>query len=233
MSSLKPITLYSHTKGPNPWKTVIILEELHLPYHTKFIEFPDMKKAPFATEVNLNGRVPAITDPNTGLTLWESGAINQYLVEKYDKTHSLSYTTFPETHLCNQWLHFQVSGQGPYYGQAAWFKLYHAENVTSAVERYVKEIERVISVLNTHLQKQGGSSSSSAGGAVYLVGDKCTYADLAFVTWHILIPFLAGEDYKIDIEGKYPHYDAWMKRLLERPAVKKALADRSKPIEQN
>lgn len=60
------------------------------------------------------------------------------------------------------------------------------------------------------------------------MGNKCTYADLAFVTWHNLIPFLTNEDSKIDIEGKYPQYDAWMKRLLERPAVKKMMADKAK-----
>jgi glutathione S-transferase len=44
MLSLKPITLYSHAGGPNPWKAVMIFEELGLPYEAKYIEFPDMKK---------------------------------------------------------------------------------------------------------------------------------------------------------------------------------------------
>ncbi|KAG5936206.1 hypothetical protein E4U59_005155 [Claviceps monticola] len=34
MSSLEPLTLYSHAGGPNPWKVAIILEELSLPYET-------------------------------------------------------------------------------------------------------------------------------------------------------------------------------------------------------
>lgn len=78
MSSLKPLTLYSHAIGPNPWKVVIVLEELNLPYDTKMVEFPNMKKPPFNTEITLNGRVPAIIDSNNNnnnLTLWESGAI--------------------------------------------------------------------------------------------------------------------------------------------------------------
>lgn len=62
----------------------------------------------------------AIQDPNTGLTLWESGAILNYLIEQYDTKNLISYTTLKEKHHCNQWLHFQVSGQGPYYGQAGW-----------------------------------------------------------------------------------------------------------------
>jgi glutathione S-transferase len=44
MSSLKPITLYSHASGPNPWKTAIILEELKLPYESKNVDMGDLKK---------------------------------------------------------------------------------------------------------------------------------------------------------------------------------------------
>jgi glutathione S-transferase len=63
---------------------------------------------------------PAIIDPNTDLTLWESGAIIQYLIEQYDTERKLSYDSLHEKHLLNQWLHFQMSGQGPYYSQLAW-----------------------------------------------------------------------------------------------------------------
>ena len=48
-----------------------------------------MKKEPYV-KVNPNGRVPAIEDPNTGISLWESGAINEYLVDQYDKEGKVS-----------------------------------------------------------------------------------------------------------------------------------------------
>lgn len=70
-----------------------------------------MKQEPFVSK-NPNGRVPAIEDPNTGITLWESGAILQYLVDKYDKDGKISYTSEPEKYYLNQWLQFQMSGQG-------------------------------------------------------------------------------------------------------------------------
>ena len=90
MTAAKPLKLYSHAQGPNPWKVVIILEELGIPYESEYVDFSVIKKAPF-TDVNPNGRVPAIHDPNTDLTLWESGAIVSYLIEQYDKEYKLSY----------------------------------------------------------------------------------------------------------------------------------------------
>lgn len=62
----------------------------------------------------------AIEDPNTGITLWESGAILGYLTKQYDTEHRISYDTFKEQTLCEQWLAYQISGQGPYFGQCTW-----------------------------------------------------------------------------------------------------------------
>ena len=122
----------------------------------------DLKKPPFE-KLNPNGRVPVIEDPNTGITLWESGAIVEYLVETYDTKHSLTYASSPEKHFVKQWLHFQMSGQGPYFGQAAWFEKFHPEKIESAKERYKNEIKRVLKVLDKHLETSGKG---------YLVGDK-------------------------------------------------------------
>ena len=67
-----------------------------------------MKKEPFE-KLNPNGRVPAVEDPNTGVVLWESGAIVEYLCEMYDPQNKLSYgNKSPEKHLIRQWLYFQV-----------------------------------------------------------------------------------------------------------------------------
>ncbi|KAI4259295.1 MAG: hypothetical protein LQ352_000835 [Teloschistes flavicans] len=134
----KPIKLYSHNGGPNTPKVAIILEELGLPYESEILEFPDMKKEPY-TSVNPNGRVPAIEDPNTGITLWESSAIYDYLLETYDKNGSLHFKTGHEKFFQKSWMAFQISGQGPYYGQRAWFLVYHREKIQSAIDRYGNE----------------------------------------------------------------------------------------------
>lgn len=107
----KPIKLYSHAGGPNPWKVAIIFEELGIPYTTELMDFAVLHQEPFES-INPNGRVPAIEDPNTGLTLWESGSIIQYLLETYDPSHKLSYASGKEKWDQNNWFHFQTSGQG-------------------------------------------------------------------------------------------------------------------------
>jgi len=56
--------------------------------------------------------VPAIEDPKTGFKLWESGAIIDYLLDTYDKDHSLSYTSGAEKYQTKCWMEFQMSGQG-------------------------------------------------------------------------------------------------------------------------
>lgn len=113
-----------------------------------------------------------------------------------------------------------MSGQGPYFGQASWFLRYHHEKLPSAVERYQKEIKRVTMVLNNVLS-----------GKEYLVGDKCSYADLSFIPWALLAPDLLGDE-KIDFAAEYPNYHAWLERLLARPAVKKVLKEKEEAIKQ-
>lgn len=114
-------------------------------------------------------------------------------------------------------LHFQMSGQGPYFGQLAWFKNYHPEKIQSAVDRYTKEIKRVCSVIDAHLKSTGKE---------YLVGDKYTYADLSFVPWNILVGWLAGEEFEKEIQKDLPTYWAWWQRVLSRDAVQKVKKDR-------
>lgn len=103
---LKPLTIWGKA-GPNPPKVRIIAEELNIPYDLKDISFPDLKTPSFLA-INPNGRMPAIQDPNTDLTLWESGAIIEYLVETYDTEHKISFAPgSKEAWLAKQWLFFQ------------------------------------------------------------------------------------------------------------------------------
>ncbi|KAL2107263.1 hypothetical protein VUR80DRAFT_5467 [Thermomyces stellatus] len=218
-SQLKPILFYDgEAVGPNPPRVKIILEELGLPYETIPIPLSDVKK-PEYTRINPNGRLPAIHDPNTGLTLWESGAIVLYLIERYDTSHKLSFPRGSnEAELARQWLFFQATGQGPYYGQAVWFHKYHPEDVASAKERYTKEIQRVTGVLDGWLAKQEVREGSDGP---WLVGGKLSYADLAYIPWQVMARGSLGiEFYNVE---EYPHVKGWMERMTARESARKAM----------
>ena len=60
----------------------------------------------------------------------------------------------------------------PYFGQAGWFLLFASEKLPSAIERYQKETLRVFGVLDGVLKDHE-----------WLVGDKCSVADLSFITY--------------------------------------------------
>ena len=67
-------------------------------------------------------------------------------------------------------------------------------------------------------------------GKEYLVGNKCTYADLSFINWYSVNAYLEGED-KIDSEKEFPNFHAWMERLKARPSVKKMEQDKQKAMD--
>jgi glutathione S-transferase len=84
----------------------------------------------------------------------------------------------------------------------------------------------VIGVIDSHLKKTGNP---------YLVGSRCTYADLAFVPWHWLLlmpPNLMGESFASEWERDFPHAWAWNQRLHERASVTKAREERKKAMGQ-
>ncbi|KAG6357236.1 hypothetical protein INS49_015114 [Diaporthe citri] len=220
-TQLEPIKVWGKG-GPNPPKVAIVLKELGIPHEIIPIPFSDVKKPDYVS-INPNGRIPAIQDPNTGITLWESGAILLYLIDKYDPDRKLSFALgTTEWYHAQQWLFFQTSGQGPYYGQAAWFNKFHHEKLPSAVERYVKEAHRVTGVLEGHLTKQRetfGEEATEASGGPWLVGNKLSYADLAWVSWQLILPMVVSAENGLDL-GQYPVVADWVARMNKRESVR-------------
>ncbi|KAK7968855.1 glutathione S-transferase [Apiospora saccharicola] len=236
---MQPIRVWIIPPGPNPWKAsfikedqretpdlkkpprvIFVLEELGTPYEVKSIKFDDVKKRPL-TDVNPNGRVPAIEDPNHagGLTLWESGAILTYLVEQYDTQHVLTYTDLADRHHLNH-------GQGPYYGAAAWFVNLHPEKVPTAIDRYTKQVTRVLEVLEGWLSDDG-----KGGKRKWLVGEKMTYADMAWAPWNDRVDTALGVPEPNKFDG-FPHVKAWHDRMIERPAWKRSMELRARLMDE-
>lgn len=60
------------------------------------------------------------------------------------------------------------------------------------------------------------------------MGDKITFADLAFVPWHLNMDLLLGEGKAPNLAKEYPSFSAWNEKMINRPAIKKIVEDRQK-----
>ncbi|KZT01922.1 glutathione S-transferase C-terminal-like protein [Laetiporus sulphureus 93-53] len=210
-------TLYTYKGGLYGWKVAMVMTELGLTYESIYLDFDKREiKAPAYTKYNPNGRIPTVIDhKSNNFVIRESDAIIAYFVEKndtaqYDTAQRISAVT-PEVQdppasmalLTGLW-------SGPYFGQAIWIKVYHPEKVPSAVQRYQKEALRVIGVLESVLQKQE-----------WLVGGKCSVADMAFITWNNGSLGMCLNDVEgLELENDYPAFHAWPQKLMARPAIK-------------
>ena len=135
-------------------------------------------------------------------------------METYDKDNLLSFAPGTQEYFqAKQWLFFQTSGQGPNYGQAAWFKMFHHEHLPGAVIRFVDEVKRVTSVLEGHLAQQKRQHGDNSDGP-WLVGNKLSYVDVMFVPYQRVAVLLFKED-GFD-EDDYSHVKEWFANIMKK-----------------
>jgi len=195
------IDLYT-AETPNGWKISITLEELGLAYRVHALALSkNEQKAEGYLRINPNGRIPAIVDRDAGdFPVFESGAIMIYLAEKAGRL--LPQDTKGRSRVI-QWLMFQIGGVGPMMGQANVFFRYAPEKIPYAIERYQREVRRLLEVLNGRLE-----------GNEYLAGDY-SIADIANWCW------VSGYAWAgVSIEG-LDHLRRWLDRIAARPAVQR------------
>ena len=197
------ITLYAHG-SPNPHKVAIALEELRLPYETRLIDTRAGEQfSPEFVAFNPNSKIPVIADHETGQTVYESNAILMYLA---DRTGQLMPAVGPERWEAIQLLFFQSASIGPMFGQRAWFGLFAPEKPPYAVERYVKEGDRLEAVLERLLD-----------GRDYFLRSGYSMVDIAVFGWTWCA---VHQGYVI---SDHPRLSAWYDRVASRAAVQKGV----------
>ncbi|MBP0621160.1 glutathione S-transferase N-terminal domain-containing protein [Cupriavidus consociatus] len=201
------IDLYSWP-APNGHKIHILLEELEVPFRIIPINITagDQHQRSYRT-INPNGKIPAIVDhaPLDGgapHTVFETGAILQYLAEKEERFLPTDPRQRSEV---LQWLFWQVGGLGPMMGQAQHFFRYASTPVPYAIERYQIETRRLLRILNDRLKERD------------YVCDAYSIVDMACFPW-IRIHKMTG----ISLD-EFPAVRAWYGRMRARPAVGRAL----------
>ena len=208
------LQLYS-LPTPNGVKVSIMLEEIGLPYEVHLVDFgKDDQKTPEFLSLNPNGKIPAILDPDgpggKPLGLFESGAILQYLAEKTGKLLPADAARRWQT---IQWLHFQMGGIGPMFGQVGFFHKFAGKEFPDKrpLERYVAETRRLLGVLETHLN-----------GRQWVMDDEYTIADISMLGWvRNLIGFYGARE--LVAFDSLKHMPGWLERGLARPAVQRGL----------
>jgi GSH-dependent disulfide-bond oxidoreductase len=195
------IDLYTWST-PNGRKASIMLEEVGLPYTVHPIDIgKDEQFKPEFLKVSPNNRIPAIVDRDTGISVFESGAILIYLA---DKTGKLLARDGEARWKAMEWLMWQMGGVGPMFGQAHHFLKYNRGKAPYAEERYASEVKRLYGVMDRQLAKNA-----------YLAGNDYSIADVA--TW----PWVSRYDWHIGDLKDYPNVVRWYREVAARPAVRR------------
>ncbi|NGM86979.1 thiol:disulfide oxidoreductase [Parapusillimonas sp. SGNA-6] len=193
---------------PNGHKITMFLEEAGLDYriHPVDISAGDQFKPEFLA-FSPNNRMPAIIDasPTDGgepITVFESGAILQYLAEK---TGQFLPSGIRERKTVMEWVFWQVGGLGPMAGQNHHFVQYAPERIQYAMDRYVKETNRLYGVLDRRLENRA-----------FIAGDDYTIADMASYPW--VVPWKRQQQ---DLRA-FPNLHRWFNEVRYRPATVRA-----------
>ena len=202
------LKLYTWTT-PNGYKVPILLEELGLEYEIVAVNISadDQKTSEYAA-LNPNQKIPTLVDPDADggpITIFESGAILLYLIEKAKAAQFMPQDTKGKYQVL-EWLMFQMAGVGPMFGQAGHFVKFAKEKVPYAIERYTTEAARLCGILDKRLSE-----------AEFLAGSY-SIADIATWPW-VRAGISTGY---VDLAG-YPNLKRWFDAIGGRVAVQRGL----------
>ncbi len=201
------IKLY-HAPMTRSVRIVWLLEELGLDYELVKLGFMtgDLQKPEYLAKSPL-GKVPAIEDGE--VRMFESGAIIEYLLEKYGAGRLAPAPGTPARAEFLQWLHFaEATAMPPLVDILAnTFIKPEAQRIPQVAEEAKPRVARILALLDRQL-----------AGRKFLLGDEFSAAD-------IMMGFTVGGAQLVGLlDERYPNVQAYMARLSERPAFKKASA---------
>lgn len=191
----------------NGKKVTIMLEECGLEYRVIPVNIGkgDQHTADFL-KISPNNKMPAIVDHDVEgepVTLFESGAILEYLAEK---TGRFLPGDVRGKYRVLQWVYWQVGGLGPMAGQAHHFLRYAPKKVEYAMERFRRETARLYKVMDNQLAQ-----------SEYLAGEY-SIADIA--AW----PWVFRHDWQEQDLNDFPGVQRWFNTVGARPAVARGAA---------
>ena len=201
------IKLY-HASKTRSVRVLWLLEELGMRYELALIPFTqDALKSAAFLRVNPCGSLPAIEDGE--VAMFESGAIVEYVLERYGNGRLAPPIGSPVRARYLQWLHFGEASLLPPLGDIAQHAMFRpeAERIPAMVVDGRRRAVAKLDVLERAL-----------AGSAYLCGEELTAADV-MVGYGVAIAALLGV-----VGGQHPNLRAYLARLETRPAFQKAFA---------
>lgn len=88
--------------------------------------------------------------------------------------------------------------------------------IPASTQQYQEEVCAVLDELNSHL-----------ANSAWLVGDKCTFADLSFLPWGSQVDTSFATSVGGNPLALWPHFQQWQSKMKERASWKEVTAIRS------
>ncbi|PYI12718.1 glutathione S-transferase [Aspergillus sclerotiicarbonarius CBS 121057] len=215
------------TLTPNGRKVHIYLEELKevygLEWTTSLIDLDTLEqKKPWYLKLNPNGRIPILIDntQNPPHVVMESSAILFYLLATVDKDNVFGFSDPIEHSQLVQWTIFWHASGQPIQGQYNYFRRNAIDDSPHAAQRFRNEVLRIYGVLELHLSGKLTNSPRE-----YLAGSgtgKYSIADINAWSWIRTFKSIGFEEKEL---AAFPHLDAWVTRIADRPAVLRGLGE--------
>jgi glutathione S-transferase len=209
-----------HLNNSRSQRILWLLEELGLEYEVKRYERDrkTMLAPPELRAVHPLGKSPVVTDGD--LTLAESGAILEYLTERYGKGRLVPAAGTPERLRYTFWLHYAEGSAMPPLLLALIFNRIESAPmpffVRPVAKGIVKQVRKgfIAPQLETHL----GYMESEIGKTLWFAGSELTGADI-----QMSFPVEAAHSRAGVTAETRPHLSDWLKRIHARPAYIRAL----------
>jgi len=212
------ITLH-HLEHSRSQRILWLLEELGVEYQISHYRRDSKSSlAPQELEaVHPLGKSPVITDGE--VTVAESGAIIEYLVEKYDDGTLLPNQGGPERRAYTYWLHYAEGSFMPLMIVALILNRIETAPQPFFVRPVAKRIAAKVreSYLATNVSRNLNFMEATLGKSAWFCGDNICAADI-----QMSFPIEAAE-VRTSLREDYPNLAAFLKRIRARPAYQRAL----------
>jgi len=208
-----------HLNNSRSQRILWLLEELGLDYEIKkYQRDPKTMLAPAELKaVHPLGKSPVITDDD--IVVAESGAIVEYLVERYGHGKLAPLAGTPDKLRYTYMLHFAEGTAMP----PLLMKLVFDRIETERMPFFVKPVAKAISskvkqlFIMPNLRNNLAFLEAELNKSAWFAGDEFTAADvqISFV--------LEAAASRAGLDARYPNLMAWLARIHARPAYQRAL----------